>query len=144
MDALRRKNRPSAPPGALIRTSGVAAPTGRLSLKACPEEVITGLSRFSYRPDGRPRFTLGVGFDITELKRTEQQLQERTESLQKLSTKLFQVQDQERRRIARDLHDGIGQYLVALNLNFEIFSSSQLADDGGLLKESERLLERKQ
>ncbi len=49
---------------------------------------------------------------------------------------------QERRRIARDLHDGIGQYLVALKLNFEIFSSSQLADDGGLLKESERLLER--
>jgi TolB-like protein len=48
MDAWRRKNRPSAPPGALIRTSGAAAPTGRLSLKACPEEVITGLSRFSY------------------------------------------------------------------------------------------------
>jgi PAS domain S-box-containing protein len=94
------------------------------------------------RPDGRPWFILGVGFDITELKRTEQQLQERTESLQKLSTKLFQVQDQERRRIARDLHDGIGQYLVALKLNFEIFSSSQLADDSGLLKESERLLER--
>src|SRR5581483_5626838 len=92
--------------------------------------------------DGRPWFILGVGFDITELKRTEQQLQERTDSLQKLSTKLFQVQDQERRRIARDLHDGIGQYLVALKLNFEIFSSSQLADDGGLLKESERLLER--
>jgi PAS domain S-box-containing protein len=96
------------------------------------------------RPDGRPWFILGVGFDITELKRTEQQLQERTDSLQKLSTKLFQVQDQERRRIARDLHDGIGQYLVALKLNFEIFSSSQLADDSGLLKESERLLERKQ
>jgi two-component system, NarL family, sensor histidine kinase UhpB len=94
------------------------------------------------RPDGRPWFILGVGFDITELKRTEQQLEERTESLKKLSTKLFQVQDQERRRIARDLHDGIGQYLVALKLNFEIFSSSQLADDSGLLKESERLLER--
>lgn len=94
------------------------------------------------RPDGRPWFILGVGFDITELKRTEQQLQERTASLQNLSTKLLQLQDQERRRIARDLHDGIGQYFVALKLNFEIFSSSQLNDETGLLKESERLLER--
>jgi PAS domain S-box-containing protein len=92
--------------------------------------------------DGRPWFILGIGFDITELKRTEEALQERTESLRMLSTKLLEIQDKESRRIARDLHDGIGQYLVALKLNFEIFASAQLKDEGGFLAESEKLLER--
>jgi PAS domain S-box-containing protein len=70
--------------------------------------------------DGRPWFILGVGFDITELKRTEEALRERTEAFQRLSASLFQLQDQERRRIARELHDGLGQYLVALKLNFDM------------------------
>jgi PAS domain S-box-containing protein len=73
--------------------------------------------------DGRPWFVLGVGFDITELKRAEEALRERTEAFQKLSATLFQLQDQERRRIARELHDGLGQYLVALKLNFDMLGS---------------------
>ena len=50
---------------------------------------------------------LAVGQDITERKRAE-------EELQRLSGRLLQSQDEERRRIARDLHDSTGQDLVAL------------------------------
>ncbi|HEY6945531.1 MAG TPA: PAS domain S-box protein [Candidatus Acidoferrum sp.] len=46
--------------------------------------------------------------DITERKRAE-------EGLQKLSGRLLQLQDEERRKIARDLHDVSGQDLVALS-----------------------------
>src|SRR5215813_661185 len=92
-------------------------------------------------PDGNPWFVLGVGFDISELKQAEQTLQEQTKSLRCLSTKLLELQDQERRRIARELHDGIGQYLVALKLNIEMLGSSQSSDQKGLWSESERLLE---
>ncbi len=91
--------------------------------------------------DGRPWFILGVGFDITELKRTEEALRERTEELQKLSANLFRLQDQERRRIARDLHDGLGQYLVALKLNFEILMPARPGNDGKLWTESLSILE---
>jgi two-component system NarL family sensor kinase len=38
-------------------------------------------------------------------------------SLRELSGRLMQVQDEERRRIARDLHDTTGQVLAALNMN---------------------------
>lgn len=93
------------------------------------------------RPDGNPWFILGVGFDISELKQAEQTLQEQTKSLRCLSTKLLELQDQERRRIARELHDGIGQYLVALKLNIELLESSESNDQKGLWSESERLLE---
>jgi PAS domain S-box-containing protein len=92
--------------------------------------------------DGRPWFILGVGFDITELKRTEEALWQRTQQLQRLSTNLFRLQDQERRRIARDLHDGLGQYLVALKLNFEMLAPAQAGNDQKLWAESQSILER--
>jgi PAS domain S-box-containing protein len=90
--------------------------------------------------DGRPWFILGVGFDISELKRTEEALRERTEAFQKLSATLFQLQDQERRRIARELHDGLGQYLVALKLNFDILGS-QMNGQGKAWEESQEILD---
>jgi len=37
--------------------------------------------------------------------------------LRELSGELLQTQDEERRRIARELHDGVGQSLAALNIN---------------------------
>jgi PAS domain S-box-containing protein len=69
------------------------------------------------RPDGRPWFLHGVGFDITELKRAENSLMEQAVALQNLSSRLLRLQDEERRRIARELHDSLGQYLCALKMN---------------------------
>jgi len=48
--------------------------------------------------------------DISERKQAE-------ESLRLLSGRLLQVQDEERRRIARELHDSAGQVLAALSMN---------------------------
>ena len=47
----------------------------------------------------------------------ELQLVERTVALQNLSQRLLKVQDEERRRVARDLHDSTGQTLTALRIN---------------------------
>lgn len=38
-------------------------------------------------------------------------------SLRELSARLLQMQDEERKRIARELHDGVGQLLVAMGMN---------------------------
>jgi len=40
--------------------------------------------------------------------------------LRELSTRLLKVQDEERRRIARELHDSAGQELAALSMNFYV------------------------
>jgi signal transduction histidine kinase len=44
-------------------------------------------------------------------------VEERTAELQKLSNRMVHLQDEERRRIARELHDGTTQSLIALNMD---------------------------
>jgi PAS domain S-box-containing protein len=53
-----------------------------------------------------------IARDISERQRAEQVLKGA-----ELSRRLLQVQDQERRRIARELHDGLGQLLAAIGMN---------------------------
>jgi PAS domain S-box-containing protein len=66
--------------------------------------------------------------DITERKRVEQELHESRERLQILSRRLVEVQEDERRAIARELHDRVGQTLAALNINL-IIMNGQLMED---------------
>jgi signal transduction histidine kinase len=50
------------------------------------------------------------------------------ESLRQLSSHLMRMQDDERRRIARELHDGIGQLLVAIKLNNDAVLKETLSE----------------
>jgi two-component system, NarL family, sensor histidine kinase UhpB len=64
--------------------------------------------------------------DITERLRTQQTLERLNrelevshERLRALSRRLFEVQEEERKRLARDLHDDVGQALTALKIQLE-------------------------
>ncbi len=46
------------------------------------------------------------------------------ESLRQLTTRLLQMQDEERRKFSRELHDSLGQYLAGVKMNLEMFSRS--------------------
>jgi PAS domain S-box-containing protein len=62
----------------------------------------------------------------------EKVVDERTSALRLLSSRLMTMQDDERRRIARELHDGLGQELVAIKLLLNAMireDSPQLASD---------------
>jgi signal transduction histidine kinase len=77
-----------------------------------------------------------------DLQAKNAELVNQTEIVHQLSRRLLQVQDEERRRIARDLHDSLGQLAVALNLNLSSIKNlvascgpneSRLLDDSVLL-----------
>jgi PAS domain S-box-containing protein len=69
--------------------------------------------------DGKCPYSLKMIEDITEHKRAEEALQEYAERLQSLSHKLLEVQETERRNIARELHDEVGQVLTAVKINLQ-------------------------
>jgi PAS domain S-box-containing protein len=84
---------------------------------------------------GRPARILGINVDITERKEAEEalrrshedleiQVEARTTALRSLSSHLLRAQDDERRRIARELHDSLGQYLAAIKMNLDLMSDS--------------------
>jgi signal transduction histidine kinase len=61
--------------------------------------------------------------DITERERAAEALQQYTERLRALTARLAEVTEVERQRLARELHDQVGQNLTALGINLNIVQS---------------------
>ncbi len=95
------------------------------------------------RADEPPR-VLEINRNITERKEAERKLRESEESLHRLSGQLLESQDEERRRISRELHDNASQILTALLSRLHLVSRySQVLDEPTrrALAESLRLAE---
>jgi len=67
--------------------------------------------------DNRPAGWMEINTDITGRKTAE-------EAARRLSGRILTLQDDERRRIARELHDSLGQYLAALKMHLDILALS--------------------
>ena len=70
--------------------------------------------------DGRLRYVVAMVEDITERQRAYEALRTSEARLRGLTRRLVQAEEAERRRIARELHDRVGQNLSALNINLDI------------------------
>lgn len=71
----------------------------------------------------------------------EWQVEQRTSSLRQLSADLMRVRDDERRKIARELHDSIGQYLAALKMNIARLKECLPSGDPQVLADSEQVVD---
>jgi PAS domain S-box-containing protein len=82
-----------------------------------------------------------VNDDVTERVRAQKALRESTDNMQHLSRQLLKVQEEERRHLARELHDEFGQILATIALH--LHAALGLAGDAALpqLTECARLLQ---
>jgi PAS domain S-box-containing protein len=83
----------------------------------------------------------GIAEDITATKSVEEELQRVNEQLRVLSWRLFRVRDEERRHLARELHDEIGQALTAAKINLSSIDSPSVEEQAERLQESIALLD---
>ncbi|KAA3436514.1 sensor histidine kinase [Rufibacter hautae] len=89
-------------------------------------------------PDGTPSKVIGVNWDITEMHRLEEEnLNIRLNQQKELLVAILNTQDEERRRIAEGLHNGIAQLLYAAKLNLnQVVSEEEVLRNKHLLEKT--------
>ncbi|HSO71152.1 MAG TPA: PAS domain-containing protein, partial [Thermodesulfobacteriota bacterium] len=65
----------------------------------------------------RVQSVLGISRDITERKKVEEELRNSQKELRALSARLQSVREEERGKIAREIHDDLGQALTGLKMD---------------------------
>src|SRR5450631_677778 len=76
--------------------------------------------------------------ELRARERAEQIALASEDSLRRLTGRLLQLQDAERRKFSRELHDSLGQYLAGVKMNLEMFSTQRR---DSLLAEAVQLLD---
>lgn len=91
------------------------------------------------REDGKPLYTV-ILRDITERKRAEQELRMSRVYLRNLYDNLQTIREEERKRIARELHDDLGQTLGAVRIDLTLLRN-ELPTDMPELEKSAALID---
>jgi PAS domain S-box-containing protein len=119
----------------------VAAATGEwtdLKIKVRDGRVIDAACAVVRLSEGTK---IAIARDVTERKRAAEQLEEANRQLRILSSQLFHIQDEERRHLARELHDEIGQALTAAKINLKIIAPDVPAKVASRLEDSVAVLD---
>jgi PAS domain S-box-containing protein len=95
-----------------LRQAGSGIAQGDVTLEHSGQ---TRMARLIFSPIGGTKVRI-TAMEVTELVETSRALRVSQASLQSLSARILHVEDEERRRLARDLHDNTGQEIVALSL----------------------------
>ncbi len=67
----------------------------------------------------------GIAEDVTQSKEAEEQVRRANRQMRNLSRRRIQEQEDERRRLSRELHDQIGQSLTAAKINVEVLRTTE-------------------
>jgi PAS domain S-box-containing protein len=120
--------------GASVRRMGGEANV--VGMRADATEFPIDASISHLLEDGKPLYTV-ILRDITERKRAEQELRLSREYLRNLYDNLQTIREEERKRIARELHDDLGQTLGALRIDLTLLRNELPSATPALEKNAE-------
>jgi len=83
-----------------------------------PAEINSRLFDFNERPA-----ILFISRDIEERRKFEEKIRQRTEQLRNLASRLQTVREEERKMIAREIHDELGQMLTVLKIQISLLAN---------------------
>jgi two-component system, NarL family, sensor histidine kinase UhpB len=78
---------------------------------------------------GGKKYLWSIVRDITERKNAEQAIEHQRDRLRKLAARTEKIREEERERLAREIHDGLGQELTAIKMNLAVLSARLKHDD---------------
>jgi PAS domain S-box-containing protein len=90
---------------------------------------------------GRAQYFEAFVQDITDRRRSQQELKQSRQRLQALAARLEEVREQERKVMAREIHDELGQGLTALRMDLAWLSGRLPAGAGDLTARAHRMVE---
>jgi PAS domain S-box-containing protein len=102
--------------------------------------LVQTLKKPTYGADGKPRMMIALSVDITDHKRAENALQSSLNQLRELADHQDTIKEEERQRIARDIHDDLGQNLMALKIDISMLHARTGASHPRLHRELQRVL----
>lgn len=79
--------------------------------------------------------------DITERKKVEEELRTAHENLQKLTEHLQKVREDERKSVAREIHDDVGQNLAALKMDMHMIEKKLPKEQKPLIDRMKKMME---
>jgi PAS domain S-box-containing protein len=126
---------------AAVLTSGKPQELAETVLGADGEPHHFLVFKFPFRDGSGKRFLGGIAVDITERKQLEERQSLYAERLRVLSRRLVEVQEEERQRLACELHDEIGQALTSLRLILEATGEPSSEAAQARLNEARGLIE---
>ncbi|MGK5043525.1 PAS domain-containing sensor histidine kinase [Janthinobacterium sp. GB1R12] len=90
---------------------------------------------------GRPQMIIAMAVDITDSKRNEENLEHTLAQLRELSDHQQTIKEEERRRIALDIHDDLGQNLMVLRIDVSLLHARTAASHPRLHRHAQRVLD---
>lgn len=91
--------------------------------------------------DGRVASVLAIGRDVTRLKEAKRRLRDIQEQLRELEVRRESAREDERKRMARDIHDVLGQLLTALRLDIDMLGMEFGAEQPALLERTAKTMQ---
>jgi len=74
--------------------------------------------------------------EVVRTRDTARRVRNSADSYRAMSARILESQDSERRRIARELHDSVGQYLAGLKINLNQLQASEEVEAPRLIRET--------
>ena len=112
----------------------------RIILKDGTTRYVHEQAQVIFDGEGKPVRMFGTVQDISAPRQAAEKLRQSEEELRALSRRLVEVQENERRTIARELHDEIGQSLTALKMLLAQAGHSATGDQQNSLNEAKTVV----
>jgi two-component system sensor histidine kinase UhpB len=88
-----------------------------------------------------PQFCMAIVEDITDRKRAQEELQHSFEQLRALTARLQGIREEERKSVAREIHDELGQALTAIKIDLASLMRELPVDQQQQRKRTDSILE---